>query len=84
MASSTSRPEAAYASFRSRLDAKVELLEARIEAALDQADDASVSAEEGENMHQLLGAHRGASEALIEFARQAGDVDWATLREERF
>ena len=75
---------AAYASFRSRLDAKVELLEARIEAVLDQADDASVSAEEGENMYQLLGAHRGTSEALIEFARQAGAVDWATLREERF
>jgi hypothetical protein len=78
-------PEAAeYAGFRSRLDSKLERLEARIEEALDHADDRSVSAEEGENMYRLLGAHRGVSEALVDFAKQADAIDWARLREERF
>ena len=62
----------------------LERLEARIEEALDKADEASVSAVEGENMYRLLGAHRGVSEALVDFAKQAQGIDWARLREARF
>jgi hypothetical protein len=78
-------PEAAeYADFRSRLDSRLERLEGRIEEALDHADDRSVSAEDKANMYRLLGAHRGLSEALVDFAKQAAAINWALLREERF
>jgi hypothetical protein len=78
-------PEAAdYISFRSGLDSKLQRLEARIEEVLDQVDDRSVSAETGESMYRLLGAHRGLSEALVDFAKQAAAIDWALLREARF
>jgi hypothetical protein len=78
-------PEAAeYAGFRSRLDSKIERLEARIEEALNHSDNSGVSAEEGENMYRLLGAYRGLSEALTDFAKQAAAIDWALLREARF
>jgi hypothetical protein len=80
-----SEPEAAeYASYRSRLDAKLERLEARIAEALDRVDDGGLSAEEGENMYRLLGAHRGLSEALVGLAKQAAAIDWPRLREARF
>ena len=72
------------AAFRARVDARLARLEACVEEALDTADEASVSIGERRNLYRLLGAYRGVSEALIEFARQAGAVDWGTLREERF
>ena len=59
-------------------------LEARIRKALDQIDAARVSAEESGNMYRLLGAHRGVSEALVNFAGKTVGIDWARLREERF
>lgn len=78
-------PETAdYISLRSGLDSKLKRLEARIEEVLDHADDRSVSAEAGESMYRLLGAHRGLSEALVDFAKQAAAIDWALLREARF
>jgi hypothetical protein len=81
-----SEPEAAeFASYRSRLDAKLERLEGRIAEALDRVDDdGGLSAAEGENMYRLLGAHRGLSEALVEVAKQAAAIDWPRLREARF
>ena len=69
---------------RSRLDAELEALEARIQEALDSAPEGSVSYEEGENMYRLLGAYRGVSEALVGVATSAGGIDWARLREARF
>jgi hypothetical protein len=80
-----SEPEAAeFASYRSRLDAKLERLEVRIAEALDRVDDGGLSVEEGENMYRLLGAHRGLSEALVELSKQAAAIDWPRLREARF
>ena len=29
-------------------------------------------------------AYRGVSEALVEYAGSAGDIDWSSWREERF
>jgi len=79
------KPEAAEtASLQSRLDAVLVQLEARIQEALDKSDEARVSAEESGNMYRLLGAHRGVSEALVNFASKTVGIDWVRLREERF
>ena len=78
-------PEAAdFADFRSRLDTMLERLEGQIEHAVAAADQASVSTPENENSIRLLGTFRGVSEALVNFARQSGGIDWARLREARF
>jgi uncharacterized membrane protein YccC len=78
-------PEAAdFADYRSRLDAKLERLEARIAEVLERADERGLSTEEGENMHRLLGAHRGVSEALVGLATQTAAIEWPRLREARF
>jgi uncharacterized membrane protein YccC len=79
------RPEAAdYEDFRSRLDAMLERLEGQIEKAAAGADQAGISTRENENSFHLLGAFRGVSEALVNFARETGGIDWARLREARF
>jgi hypothetical protein len=78
-------PEAAdFADFRSRLDAMLERLEEQIEKVVAGADQASMSTRENENSIRLLGAFRGVSEELVNFARQSGGIDWARLREARF
>jgi hypothetical protein len=78
-------PEAAdFADFRSRLDSMVERLEEQIENAVADADQASIATRENANSIRLLGAFRGVSEALVNFARQSGGIDWARLREARF
>jgi hypothetical protein len=80
-----SEPESAeFEDYRSRLDTKLERLEARIAEVLDKTDDGGLSAEEGENMYRLLGAHRGLSEALVGLAKQTAAIDWPRLREARF
>jgi hypothetical protein len=78
-------PEAAdFADFRTRLDAMMERLEEQIERAVGDEDQADLSTREDENSIRLLGAFRGVSEALVNFARQSGGIDWARLREARF
>jgi hypothetical protein len=78
-------PEAAdFADFRTRLDAMMERLEEQIERAVGDEDQADLSTREDENSIRLLGAFRGVSEALVNFARRSGGIDWARLREARF
>jgi uncharacterized membrane protein YccC len=78
-------PETAEpAALQSRLDAVLVRLEARIQEALDRIDAAEVSTDESGNMYRLLGAHRGVSEALVNFAGQTVGIDWTRLREGRF
>jgi hypothetical protein len=78
-------PDAAdHAGFRALLDAKLDRLEAHIEAALNKADTISIPAAEAERAYSLLGAHRGLSEAVIAFAKQTAVIDWPRLREARF
>jgi hypothetical protein len=68
-------PEAAdFADFRSRLDAMLERLEEQIEKAVAGEDQASISTPENENSIRLLGAFRGVSEELVNFARQSGGL----------
>jgi len=71
-------------SLRSRLAAMLVRLEARIEEAFNNAQDGAVSEEEGKNLYLLLGAHRGVSEALVDFASKTAGIDWTRLREARF
>jgi Fusaric acid resistance protein family len=78
-------PEAAdFADFQSRLDAMLERLERQIENALSGAEQASFSTQENENSFRLLGAFRGVSEAVVNFAKQASGIDWARMRDARF
>jgi hypothetical protein len=79
------RPEAAdFADFRSRLDAMLERLEEQVAKAVAGEGEASTSTREDENSIRLLGAFRGVSEEVVNFARQSGGIDWARLRETRF
>jgi uncharacterized membrane protein YgaE (UPF0421/DUF939 family) len=79
------RPEAAnFTEFRSRLDALLERFEGEIEETAARAGQASKRARETEDSLRLLGAFRGLSEELVNFAKQAGGIDWARLREARF
>jgi hypothetical protein len=78
-------PEAAdFADFRSRLDAMLEPLEGQIEKAVADPGPANTSRRETENSIRLLGAFRGVSEELVNFAKRSGQIDWARLREARF
>jgi hypothetical protein len=78
-------PETAdFADFRSRLDAMMERFEELIEKAVAGDDQASTATRENENSIRLLGAFRGVSEALVNFARQSSGIDWPRLRETRF
>ena len=78
-------PEAAdFADFRSRLDAMLERLEEQIKKAVASEDQASIATRENENSILLLGAFRGVSEELVNFARQSSGIDWDRLREARF
>jgi hypothetical protein len=78
-------PEAAdFADFRSRLDVLLGRLEEQIKNAVAGADQASVATSETENSVRLLGAFRGVSEGLVNFARRSGGIDWALVREARF
>lgn len=78
-------PEAAAnAALGTRLDALLARLETRIAEALNAAQRETVPEELRQNLYRLLGAHRGVSEALIDFAQQSGEIDWDCLREPRF
>jgi len=62
----------------------VERIEEQIEKAVAGENQESISTRENENSIRLLGAFRGVSEELVNFARQSSGIDWALLREARF
>ena len=70
--------------FRSRLDEIMDRLEECIKGTLDKAAEGQLRAQDGENFYRLLGAYRGVSEALVNYAGSADTIDWAQWREERF
>ena len=51
---------------------------------LDKTPDGQLSDRDEENFYHLLGAYRGVSEALVDYAGSSGGIDWARWREERF
>jgi hypothetical protein len=70
--------------FRIRLDGTLDQMEERIKEILAAAPAGQLSDQDAENFYRLLGAFRGISEVVVDFAGSAGDVDWARWREERF
>jgi uncharacterized membrane protein YccC len=69
---------------RGRLDTLLAGLENRIEQCLDGTAEHELSSADEQNFYRLLGAYRGTSEALLEFAHQAATVDWNPWYKERF
>jgi uncharacterized membrane protein YccC len=70
--------------FRSRLDGFLGEMEERIKVALSAVPEGQLKDHDAENFYQLLGAFRGVSEVLIDYAGSAGEIDWTRWREERF
>src|SRR5262249_37350185 len=70
------QPEAAdFADFRKQLDATLKRLESQVAKAIAGAGPTRISTRESENSFRLLGAFRGVSEALVNFARQVRGID---------
>ena len=69
---------------RARLDNKLAQLDTRIAEVLDSTAADSLSDNDHENFYRLLGAYRGSSETLLDFAGLASTIDWQPWREERF
>jgi len=69
---------------RGRLDNLLTGLENRIRQCLDNKSESELSSADKQNFYRLLGAYRGTSEALLDFAQQAAKVDWTPWYEERF
>jgi len=72
------------AAFRDKLDEMLQRLEAHIQDAIDKAPEKDYSDQDAENFYRLLGAYRGVSEGLVDYATNAGVIDWAPWHEERF
>jgi hypothetical protein len=70
--------------FRSKLAEIIDHLEQRIEETLDKAAKNQLSNRDGENFYRLLGAYRGVSDALVDYAGSAHAINWNVWREERF
>jgi uncharacterized membrane protein YccC len=78
-------PAAAPAdALRERLTAELEHLEGRIEETLGKAGEGELSDRDGEHFYRLLGAYRGLSEAVIDYAGTAEGIAWDRWREARF
>ena len=69
---------------RSRLDAELAVVEARIEREINAEHLDRIYSGKIENMYRMLGVYRRISEAVIEIAERAAGIDWTRLREGRF
>ena len=69
---------------REQLTKSIEHLEGRIEETLNKAGEGELSERDGENFYQLLGAYRGLSKAIIDYAATAEGIGWDQWRESRF
>jgi uncharacterized membrane protein YccC len=68
----------------SHLNKRLVQMERQVEIHLDEIAGADLSSAEQESIYLLLGAYRGVSHALLDFAKVADDVDWVPWYEERF
>ena len=73
----------AQESIRAGLATFMERIEERIRGTLDNATE-RLSDQDGENFYGLLGAYRSVSEALVDYAENAGAIQWDRWREARF
>jgi hypothetical protein len=69
---------------RDHLDNRLAGVESHIKQYLDGEAGTQLSSADEQNFYRLLGAYRGTSEALLDFAQQAAKVDWTPWYEERF
>jgi uncharacterized membrane protein YccC len=69
---------------REQLATSIQHLEVRIKETLNKAEEGKFSDQDGENFYRLLGAYRGLSEAMIEYAVTAEGIGWDRWRESRF
>jgi uncharacterized membrane protein YccC len=70
--------------FSSALSEILAHLETRTEETMNRAGPDQVSDREGEYFYRLLGAFRGVSEALVDYAASADAINWQRWREARF
>jgi hypothetical protein len=70
--------------FSALLDEIISHLEGRTEEVMNKAGQGQISDREGEFFYRLLGAYRGVSEALVDYAGSAGPIGWNRWCEERF
>jgi uncharacterized membrane protein YccC len=68
---------------RERLMLRMDQLEGRIEETLNKVG-GEFDERDNENFYRLIGAYRGFSEALLEYAGTAENVEWQRWRESRF
>lgn len=70
--------------FSSRLAGIRERLEVRMAALASLPEERVLSLQDAERFYHLLGAYRGLSEALVDYAGNTGAINWTPWREERF
>lgn len=70
--------------FRTKLHEIMEHMETRITETLTDTTENQLSAQEAENFYHLLGALRGLSVALVDFAESADAINWSHWKEEKF
>jgi hypothetical protein len=79
------RPGAAHASgLAADYEARLANLEKRIDQAFARIGEEEIKPEEYEGFYGLLGAYRGLSEAVRDYARVASGFDWQRWQETRF
>ena len=79
------RPGAAHASgLAADYEARLANLEKRIEEAFARIGEEELTREEYDGFYGMLGAYRGVSEAVREYARIASEFDWERWYETRF
>ena len=79
------RPDAVDGeALRAALDGFLVRLETRVREVIAGPDASPLTADEATDFYRLLGAHRSVSEALVDYARAAGAIDWSPWREARF
>jgi len=69
---------------RVRLEEQLVRVEKRVAEIFDETGSEGLALEDQEKFYRLLGAYRGNSEALLDFAELGAKVDWAPWFEERF
>jgi len=70
--------------FRTEMHQIIAHLEVRIKETLNKLTENQLSAQDGENFYRLLGAFRGVSVALVDYADSADNIHWERWHEEKF
>ena len=69
--------------WRSRVDAKFEQIETQVENLLNEADYETLPVSMRAAMYRKLGKYRGLSDALVETAGAASNIDWTAIKRSR-